>query len=270
VKSIIQKRVPITWFLLTAILSGAALIIWKLLVIDAPPASSVYIVTEQQGDRPSATITQRPSESTSTSQPTAAPAPTELALLNTLPDAATDTPKPNATTRLIAVYVSGAVAAPGVYTLPEDSRVQNAVAAAGGTLPEADLNRINLAAHLADEDHVIVYRQGEAAQPTEDAGAITARTPTMQTETSPRPQRTPIPLAPDQPSNVTPAVKININTATAVELEQIPGIGPALAQRIISDRQANGPFNSLQDLTRISGIKEGVLARLRPYVTVAP
>jgi competence protein ComEA len=172
--------------------------------------------------------------------------------------------------RLIAVYVSGAVAAPGVYNVPDGSRVDKAVAAAGGALEDADLNRINMAARLSDEDHIIVYRQGEAIPATVVAVGAATRTPGPGVPATTRPERAPTTPPSNQAAKPSPAVKINVNTATAIELEQIPGIGPALAQRIITDRETNGPFTSVEDLTRINGIKEGVLARLRPYVSVTP
>jgi competence protein ComEA len=157
------------------------------------------------------------------------------------------------------------------------------VAAAGGANPDADLERINLAQKLVDGDHITIYRIGEIAPTAAPAIAGTPvgqadsspAAPTTQPET-PLPAQTPRagrPSGPSVPSGAakpTPGVKININTAGAADLEQIPGIGPALAQRIVADREQNGPFKSVDDLARISGIKAGIIARLRDYVTTGP
>jgi competence protein ComEA len=154
----------------------------------------------------------------------------------------TATPQPSpqatATPRSPRVYVSGAVREPDVYTLTPDSIVKDAILAAGGATGEADLDRINLALPVADGQHVYVPHQNE--------------------------QDPPVP-APAGPS--TAETQININTADQASLETLPGIGPALAQRIIDYRQSHGPFQKTEDLMEVSGIGPAILDSVRELIT---
>ena len=148
----------------------------------------------------------------------------------------------------ILVHVAGAVAQPGVYSLSPSARVADAVDAAGRAVADADLDGLNLAATLADGQRVYVPRLGEvdpAAVPS-GAPAVTARGDAI-----------PPPSGP-----------VDINVATAVELEALPGVGPATAAAIVDDRARNGPFASVDDLDRVSGIGPAKLAALRGLVTV--
>jgi competence protein ComEA len=145
----------------------------------------------------------------------------------------------------IFCHVVGAVAKPGVYALPRHALVRDAVGAAGGLLPAADIKRINLAAEVQDHEQVQIPR---------------IATPTAQSP----PTSTPGPSA--QPS---PA-QININTADSIALQQLPGIGPVLAQRIVDLRETQGPFSSVDQLINVKGIGDTTLERLRPLITVGP
>ncbi|MGB9886015.1 MAG: helix-hairpin-helix domain-containing protein [Moorellales bacterium] len=145
--------------------------------------------------------------------------------------------------RGLRVHVAGAVARPGVYELPAGSRVIDAVQAAG-PLPEADVNALNLAAPLADGQKVTVPLKGEVpAQATVGTG-ITG-------------------IAATGGSG-----QININTATAQELEALPGIGPTLARRIVAYREEHGPFRTVEDIKNVSGIGEGRFAQIKDLITV--
>jgi competence protein ComEA len=135
--------------------------------------------------------------------------------------------------RVITVHVAGAVAAPGVVEVAAGSRVGEALAAAGGVTPEADLTRVNLAAPLADGQQVLV--------PCAPPGGATV-------------------LAGDG--------RVHLNVAGAEELEALPGVGPVLAQRIVAYREANGPFSVVEDLLDVPGIGEAKLAALREAVLV--
>jgi len=148
------------------------------------------------------------------------------------------------------VYVSGAVNKPGVYNLKANSRVADAVNMAGGLRPEADMERINLAARIVDEEHISIPEKGAPI-------AISSSTPARPTT------RASATVAPSQ-------MMVNINTATALELEILPGIGPTLAARIVEYRTANGRFNTIEDLTRVPGIKSALFANIRDHVTVGP
>lgn len=141
--------------------------------------------------------------------------------------------------RLLYVHVSGAVGVPGVYAVPEGSRVCDAVDAAGGLAPDADSGLINLAALLADGTKVSVPRLGETGA-VGDAAAL---------------------AAPDGGA-------VNINVADEVALQALPGVGPALAAAIVGDREANGPFASPEDLTRVSGIGKKTFAKMAGRVVV--
>ena len=163
------------------------------------------------------------------------PAPKSIDIVPVTP-VAEPTPVP----ARIAVYVSGAVQTPGVYNLPDGSRVDEAIQAAGGPTSAADLARVNLAKRLRDEEQVYVPRVGEASPPVAPAGTTGGST----------------------------GGKININTATVTDLDTLPGIGPALAQRIVEHRQAHGPFARIEDLMKVSGIGDKLFERIKDLITV--
>ena len=156
------------------------------------------------------------------------------------------TAAPTAPPQSIQVYVSGAVLLPGVYVLPWDSRLQHAIAAAGGTRADADLVRVNLAERVHDEQQVYVPYQGEVATPLLPTSVPAANTVLL----------------------ALPGQKININTASAAELEILPGIGPALAQRIVEYRQTNGLFSKPEDIKQVKGIGDGIFAEIKDWITV--
>jgi competence protein ComEA len=148
----------------------------------------------------------------------------------------------------IIVSVEGAVAHPGVYTLPRDARVNDAVLAAGGLTADADLSTINLAARLRDGQRLVV-------PPAPGSSGDQARA----TEVSPVPSRA---------SATSQTGLININTASIEELDTLPGIGPAKAQAIVDYRTAHGPFRTVDELVLVDGISLAMLDRLRPLITV--
>ena len=143
----------------------------------------------------------------------------------------------------IRVYISGAVATPGVYTLPPHSLVNDALKAAGGATAEADLEKINLAQEVRDQQQIHVPRKGEATPGQATPG----------------------------PGGATPgAHKININTATLAELDTLPKIGPVTAQNIIDYRTRSGPFKKVEDLKNVSGIGDMTFEALKDLITVEP
>jgi competence protein ComEA len=137
----------------------------------------------------------------------------------------------------VAVYVSGAVLEPGVYYLPPDGRVQDALEAAGGPTANADLDRVNLALRLHDEDQIYVPEVGEENLPSTSPGGSGEGL-------------------------------ININTASAHELEELPGIGPALAQSIVDYREAQGSFGSIEEIMDVQGIGPGIFQDIEELITV--
>lgn len=154
-----------------------------------------------------------------------------IALLEADPPAAADT--------LVAVHVAGAVRSPGLVELAEPGRVADAIEAAGGMLADADPDRLNLAAPVADGQRVYVPLVGEAAVPAIDPG--------------------------DGGSESGP---VNLNTATATQLEGLPGVGPATAAAIVAWRDEHGAFTSVSALDDVPGIGPAKLEALFDLVTV--
>ena len=156
-------------------------------------------------------------------------------------------PAVTATPGQVRVYVSGAVAQPGVYRLAPDSLVQDAVNAAGGAAPEADLVAINLAQSLADGEQIYVPKTGEVSPPVSGAKRSSS-----------------LALDGDAPAEANTAAPVDLNLATQAQLEALPDIGPKTAAAIIEDR----PYGSVDDLLRVKGIGEATLAKLRPFIKV--
>ena len=148
----------------------------------------------------------------------------------------------------VRVHVTGAVAAPGVYALPAGSIVLDAITAAGGPLAEGDPNALNLARPVRDGDQIVV--------PLRPRPASTAGGPPTDTDAT---------VAAPVPS---PSGPLNINTATAAELETLPGIGPSLAQRIVDYRTVHGPFASIEAVMDVPGIGEGKFEAIKGLITV--
>ena len=157
----------------------------------------------------------------------------------------------------IVVDVDGAVAHPGLYKLPPDSRVQAALAAAGGLSPQADVHRINRAAKLHDGQKLYVLSQGESAPPQAASGGQSCEGQSCTSADGA-----------DAGSDTEGQGLVNINTANATQLTQLPGIGPAIAQKIIDYRTANGPFTSVDDLTKVPGIGAAKLAQIKSHARV--
>lgn len=145
----------------------------------------------------------------------------------------------------VAVYVSGQVASPGLYYLDEGKRVADAVDAAGGFVEGAAQGQLNLARVLVDGEQIDVPSQ-EAVE----AAASTASSTTAASSAS------------------ASSGRININTADAAALQTLDGIGQATAAKIIADREANGPFKTIEDLKRVSGIGDKKLAGLKDSICV--
>lgn len=149
------------------------------------------------------------------------------------------------------VHVAGAVARPGVYRLPPDSRVADAIEAAGGPDDQGVPDAMNLAARLADGDKVYVPSRTELTSPG-DTPALASRGSTHAPAGTAG--------AGDGP--------VSINRAVAADLERVPGIGPTLAQRIIETRRQRGRFEQLEDLLDVPGIGEKKFEQMKRHLTL--
>lgn len=169
-------------------------------------------------------------------------------------------------TRPIRVHVAGAVKRPGVYTFQSWSRVEEAVKKAGGALANADLDSINLADFLKDGEQVRIPTHGRAAalqthRPTPEPPPLPPTTGGVGSGRYPFSQ-------PTRPQGAASPEPFSINTATPEQLEALPGIGKAIASRIIEHRDEHGPFVQLEDLMNVRGIGKATFEKLRPYVSV--
>lgn len=171
------------------------------------------------------------------------------ALAPTDPLAPLDTLAPQGVT----VHVVGAVNDPGVYRLAPGARGDDALRAAGGARPDADLRLVNLAAVLVDGEQLSIPRVGERPPATVVAGDGTQGPRRPASSTTPR---TTLPLI------------LDINRATAADFDRLPGIGPKTAQAIVDHRARNGPFATVDDLLSVRGIGPATLAEIRNWVRV--
>lgn len=137
------------------------------------------------------------------------------------------------------VAISGAVATPGIVSVPHGARLSDVADAAGGFARSADFTQLNLAGRVGDGESIVIPSMSELAGSGSNAVSSSAGN-----------------------------ALLNINTATAEELEELPGIGEVLAGRIVGYRTTNGPFRSVDELTSVDGISHRMAEELRPLVTV--
>ncbi len=145
----------------------------------------------------------------------------------------------------MVVHVVGEVKHPGVYTLKMGARAQDAVHAAGGPKPDADIESINLAEKVADGEQIRVPAKGQAspsAPVSSRGGKSGGKSAKLGNQI------------------------VSLNSATAEDLQQVPGIGPSTAERILSYRQVHGPFHSVEDLRSVGGIGDKKLEEISPHV----
>lgn len=174
------------------------------------------------------------------------------------------------------VYVTGEVARPGLYPIGAQARVADALAVAGGPRPDADLVAVNLAAHLADGDEVVVPAKGEATprsarrrRAASYGDAVRSDERAARRDSHPRSKRhkrSRPNAARASDDGVPPTGQVDVNTADAAMLATVPGIGAGLAERIVAFRAANGPFATVEELLDVSGITDRRLEAMLPYV----
>lgn len=153
----------------------------------------------------------------------------------------------------LVVHISGGVVKPGVYELPQGSRLQDAVRVAGGLLASADSNMLNLAANLKDGERLFIPTLAPTQAP-------------VSAQANPNEVRLAVPLSIVPEATI--SGKVNINTASVDELDQLPGIGPVTAQKIVEHRQANGLFQSVEAIMDVSGIGPAMYEKLKDLITV--
>lgn len=201
------------------------------------------------------------SESTNPIRPVVdAPKPSMQSPSSAMPSASKDQDKPTE----VVVHVAGAVRRPGIYHLSPDSRADDALKAAGGAKPDANLDAINLAAHVEDGKQLYVptrVEQPQGGAPEQTAQAQPASANHHVNATGLSHSHSQKLTSPNQGT-------ININTASAEELQRLPGVGPSYAVRIVQFRKENGPFANPDQLMDVSGIGDKKFAKMRPFVRV--
>jgi competence protein ComEA len=155
---------------------------------------------------------------------------------------------------VVTAHAAGQVKVPGVYSVPAGARVTDLVTAAGGLLPEADVDRLNLAARVVDGTRVYIPRRGETAPAEAGAGDLGAGATGGSGGGG---------------AGGAPPGPVDLNTATAAQLDTLPGVGPATAAAIITYRSRHGRFKSVTELLEVPGIGPAKLEAIRPLVVVA-
>jgi competence protein ComEA len=192
-----------------------------------------------------------------TLNPPEATVPAQLLASDQNSSAASKTPAPPP--MRIVVYVCGDVRRPGVYTFAASARVADGIARAGGALPDADLEQLNLAEPLSDAMKVDVPKRGQIVPAASYDNVVSASTTHGSRRHSSRHGGV-------SRHKLQPGQTLNINTAAESELITLPGVGPGLARRIVEYRTANGPFQTVDDLQNVSGIGPSKFERMAPYI----
>ncbi|HEY8344910.1 MAG TPA: ComEA family DNA-binding protein [Bacillota bacterium] len=167
----------------------------------------------------------------------------------------------------VVVHLVGAVSRPGVYVMSQGARLYEVLMEAGGALDDAELDSLNLAAPVRDGEQIYIPFRKEQ-------GGFSPSEPVASAKSSPRRQSRPGEAPASKGETpvsglIRPVLgRIDPNTATSTELQSIPGIGPALAERIIADRQRNGRFQTVDDLARVKGIGAKTLDKIRAYLII--
>lgn len=154
----------------------------------------------------------------------------------------------------ITIYISGAVNRPGIVTIEPDKRLYDAVELLGGTTSEADLNGVNLSIKLEDEQHYIIPKIGETISVTSNNDSNKSN---QKSESENKDNE-----------NTSKEAKININVATIEELDSLPGVGEATANKILQHREDNGQFSSIEDIKNVNGIGDKKYENIKDLICV--
>lgn len=166
-------------------------------------------------------------------------------------------PSQEDTSQRIVIYIDGCVAHPDVYELPASARVKDSIDRAGGLTSDADVAALNLASELHDSEKVHIPRVGEDTTLTQDSTGAASGDSYRQDRGASTTRKGHAPTRP-----------ISLNKASKNELLELPGVGPAMADRIIADRREHGPFKHVEDLKRVKGIGSKKFEKLRKYLHV--
>lgn len=166
-------------------------------------------------------------------------------------------PSQEDTSQRIVIYIDGCVAHPDVYELPTSARVKDSIDRAGGLTSDADVAALNLASELHDGEKVHIPRVGEDATLTQDSTGAASGDSYRQDRGASTTRKGHAPTRP-----------ISLNKASKNELLELPGVGPAMADRIIADRREHGPFKHVEDLKRVKGIGSKKFEKVRKYLHV--
>lgn len=169
----------------------------------------------------------------------------------------------NETSNEIAVHVSGAVNVEGVFFLNEGARIKDAIEKAGGVSEDADISQINLAYLLEDGMKIYIPSKSETAEENEQELDNTNKYVITSSG-----NKNDIISSENQNNKSTSSQKVNINTANQAQLETIPGVGSATAQKIISYRNENGKFSTIEDIKNVSGIGDSKFNKMKDLITV--
>lgn len=160
--------------------------------------------------------------------------------------------------RKITIYVSGEVKNPGVVTLSSDQRLATAVEKLGGLTEYADMNNINLAMKLEDEMHYIIPKKGEKIETSTNNDKMSSSNNTISQNT----------YTSKENQESKDSDKIDINTADIEELDKIPGVGEATANKILNYREENGQFKSIEEIKNVNGIGEKKFENMKELICV--
>lgn len=168
--------------------------------------------------------------------------------------------------KLVTVDIKGAITSPGVYEVEEGSRVQDVIRLANGLVENADVSLINLSKKVEDEMVIVIYTKEEILAFKEKNNASSSTTPIIECPEEPIVNDACISNEKSENQESVEATKVSINQSDLKTLMTLPGIGESKAQAIISYREQNGGFQSLEQLKNVSGIGEAVYAKLEPFI----
>lgn len=176
--------------------------------------------------------------------------------------------KPLQHAKRLYVDVTGAVRRPSLYLLPPDSRVMQAVLAAGGPTASADMDAVNLAQPVTDGEKVFVPQRGAVLVPGLPSTLPTASARAASLLAVPSAAKAGKASGGSRSGKMGPGEQVALNTATLEQLERLPGVGPSMAARILAYRQQSGGFAKIEDLTLVTGVGAKKYAKMAPFLTL--